>query len=59
MSVDLDQSKSVPFRDDSSTEASFTSASFLSHLKSPTPADLARKRKVRTNQSLVRTNFHR
>ena len=48
-SVSMDLSKSLPSTtDESSTESAATPVSLLSQLKSPTLADLARKRKVRT-----------
>ena len=47
---DTDLSRSLPSStDESSSEAPVMAVSLLSRLKSPTPADLARKRKVRTN----------
>ena len=46
----MDLSKSLlSTTDKSSTESAATPVSLLSRLKSPTLADLARKRKVRTN----------
>ena len=46
----LDPSKSgLPSTDESSTESAATTVSLLFRLKSPTLADLARKRKVRTS----------